>query len=260
VCLYVILDIFSRAVVGWTVAYRESAALAERLIGQTVRKQGVARDRLTLHADRGAAMTSKAVSELLADLGVARSHSRPQQSNDNPFSEAQFKTLKYHPDFPERFGSIQDARLFCRAFFAWYNTEHHHCGLGLMTPHQVHYGNTGAIRAARQAVLDKVHRRHPERFVRQLPTAPAPPEAVWVNPPHGALRTAARSSRCSAQERPSRRPGRPIPPPAREGPGKVLLEGPAPRAGRKGLERPPSAPARWRQTDDRRPATSSSQT
>jgi putative transposase len=239
-CLYVILDIFSRAVVGWTVADRESAVLAERLIGQTVRKQGVARDRLTLHADRGAAMTSKAVSELLADLGVARSHSRPQQSNDNPFSEAQFKTLKYHPDFPERFGSIQDARLFCRAFFAWYNTEHRHSGLGLMTPHQVHYGDTGAIRAARQAVLDEVHRRHPERFVRQPPTAPAPPAAVWINPPDRGL-MAACSSRCSAQERPSRRPGLPIPPPAREGTGKVVPEGPAPRSGRKGLARPECA-------------------
>jgi putative transposase len=182
-CLYVILDIFSRAVIGWTVAYRESAALAERLIRQTVRKHGVARDRLTLHADRGAAMTAKAVIELLADLGVTRSHSRPQQSNDNPFSEAQFKTLKYHRDFPERFGSIQDARAFCRAFFGWYNTAHRHSGLALMTPHQVHYGDTGAIRAARQAVLDDVHRRHPERFVRKAPEAPAPPAAVWINPP-----------------------------------------------------------------------------
>lgn len=182
-CLYVILDIYSRAVVGWTVAYRESAALAERLIRQTVRKQGIARDRLTLHADRGAAMKAKAVIELLADLGVTRSHSRPQQSNDNPFSEAQFRTLKYHHSFPDRFGSIQDARAFCRAFFTWYNTEHRHSGLALMTPHQVHYGDTVAIRAARQAVLDEGHRRHPERFVRKPPEAPAPPVAVWINPP-----------------------------------------------------------------------------
>jgi putative transposase len=182
-CLYVILDIYSRAVVGWTVAYRESAALAERLIRQTVRKHAIARDQLTLHADRGAAMKAKAVIELLADLGVTRSHSRPQQSNDNPFSEAQFKTLKYHRDFPDRFGSIQDARAFCRAFFGWYNTEHRHSGLALMTPHQVHYGDTAAIRAARQAVLDDVHRRYPERFVRKPPEAPAPPAAVWINPP-----------------------------------------------------------------------------
>jgi len=182
-CLYVILDIYSRAVVGWTVAYRESAALAERLIRQSIRKHGIARERLTLHADRGAALTSKAVIELLADLGVTRSHSRPQQSNDNPFSEAQFKTLKYHRDFPERFGSIQDARLFCRTFFSWYNTEHRHSGLALMTPHQVHYGDTAAIRAARQTVLNDIHQRHPERFVRKPPEAPAPPSAVWINPP-----------------------------------------------------------------------------
>lgn len=241
-CLYVILDIFSRAVVGWTVAYRESAALAERLIRQTVRKQGVARDRLTLHADRGAAMKAKAVVELLADLGVTRSHSRPQQSNDNPFSEAQFKTLKYHRDFPDRFGSIQDARVFCRTFFAWYNTVHRHSGLALMTPHQVHYGDTSAIRSARQAVLDDVHRRHPERFVGKPPEAPAPPAAVWINPPAAPEEGGAHpSSRCSAEQRPSRRPGLPTPPPAHEGTGKVLLEGPASGAGRKGLARPESA-------------------
>ena len=235
-CLYVILDIFSRAVVGWTVAYRESAALAERLIRQTVRKHGVARDRLTLHADRGAAMKAKAVVELLADFGVTRSHSRPQQSNDNPFSEAQFRTLKYHRDFPERFGSIQDARAFCRAFFAWYNTGHRHSGLALMTPHQVHYGDTRAIRAARQTVLDEGHRRHPDRFVRKPPEAPAPPTAVWINPPALPLDGACtiRPSRCSVEERPSRRPGLPTTPPAREETGKVLPEGPRPRGGTEG--------------------------
>ena len=211
-CLYVILDIFTRAVVGWTVAYRESAALAERLIRQTVRKHGVAGDRLTLHADRGAAMKAKAVIELLADLGVTRS-----QSNDNPFSEApQFKTLKYHRDFPERFGSIQVARAFCRAFFTWYNTKHRHSGLALMPPHQVHHGDTTAIRGARQAVLDEGHRRHPERFVRKPPEAPAAPAALWIDPPAVPLDSACTSlpSRCSVETRPSRRPGLPTPPPA----------------------------------------------
>lgn len=182
-CLYVILDLYSRAVVGWTVASRESAALAERLIRLTVRKQAIAAGQLTLHADRGAAMTAKPVSDLLADLGVTRSHSRPQQSNDNPFSEAQFKTLKYHGDFPERFGSIQDARAFCRIFFTWYNTEHRHSGLALMTPHQVHYADVRVVCAARQAVLDRAHQAHPERFVRQPPKASTPPAAVWINPP-----------------------------------------------------------------------------
>jgi putative transposase len=182
-CLYVILDIDSRTVVGWTIAYRESAALAERLIRQTLRKQGIAPGALTRHADRGPAMTARPVIALLADLGVTRSHSRPQQSNDNPYSESQFKTLKYHRAFPERFGSIHDARTFCRGLFGWYNTEHRHGGLGLMTPHQVHYGDTAAIRAARQDVLDAAHRQHSERFVRKPPAAPAPPPAVWINPP-----------------------------------------------------------------------------
>ena len=234
-CLYVILDIYSRAVVGWTVAHRESAALAERLIRLTVRKHAIARHTLTLHADRGAAMKSKAVIELLADLGVSRSHSRPQQSNDNPFSEAQFKTLKYHRDFPERFGSIQDARSFCRTFFTWYNTAHHHSGLALMTPHQVHTGQADVLRQARQRVLDAAHQRHPERFVRLPPQAPRLPEAVWINPPSRPPEESIEISCCSADPGPSCRPGLPSHGAARAGRGKVLREGPALRVGRKGL-------------------------
>src|SRR6185312_10944983 len=167
--LYVILDIFSRYVVGWMVASRESAALAEVLIRQTCAKQGIGRDQLTIHADRGSSMTSKPVAFLLADLGVTQSHSRPHVSDDNPYSEAQFKTLKYRPDFPGRFGSIEAARLFCRAFFAWYNDEHHHSGLGLHTPADVHYGTAEQTRRKRAGVLDSAYAAHPERFVRTPP-------------------------------------------------------------------------------------------
>jgi putative transposase len=181
--LYVILDIFSRYVVGWMVAPRESAALAQRLIAETCARQGIGPGQLFLHADRGTSMTSKPVALLLADLGVTRSHSRPQVSNDNPFSEAQFKTLKYRPDFPARFGSLEDARVFCQAFFAWYNGEHRHSGIGLMTPAAVHDGRASTVRDARQRVLSAAYAAHPERFVRKPPQPPVLPHAVWINPP-----------------------------------------------------------------------------
>ena len=181
--LYVILDIFSRYVVGWMVAPKESAALAERLIDDACAKQAIAPNQLTLHADRGSSMRSKPVAALLADLGVTKTHSRPHVSNDNPFSESQFKTLKYRPEFPDRFGSIEDARAFCRAFFSWYNNEHYHSGIALLTPQAVHYGQAQTILAARQQVLMAAYSLHPERFVRQLPQPLQLPEAVWINPP-----------------------------------------------------------------------------
>jgi putative transposase len=181
--LYVLLDIFSRYVVGWMVARWESATLASRLIDDTCRKQGIERGQLTLHADRGTSMTSKAVALLLADLGVTKTHSRPHVSNDNPFSEAQFKTLKYRPDFPDRFGCIQDARGFCGPFFTWYNVEHRHSGIGLLTPAVVHFGRAAEVTEVRRGVLDTAYAAHPERFVRRPPAPPAAPTAVWINPP-----------------------------------------------------------------------------
>lgn len=181
--LYVILDIFSRYVVGWMVADREGSELAKRLIGETCRKQNIAPDQLTIHADRGSSMTSKPVALLLADLGVTKTHSRPHVSDDNPFSESQFKTLKYRPEFPARFGSIQDARGFCQAFFPWYNTEHHHSGIGLLTPEVLHHGRADHVIDQRQVVLSQAFERNPERFVRMHPRPPARPTAVWINPP-----------------------------------------------------------------------------
>lgn len=181
--LYVILDIVSRYVVGWMVASREAGPLAEVLIRQTCAKQGIDRAQLTIHADRGSSMTSKPVAFLLADLGVTQSHSRPHVSNDNPFSEAQFKTLKYRPDFPGRFGSIEDARRHCQDFFGWYNDEHRHSGLGLHVPADVHYGLTEAIRDKRAGVLNAAYAAHPERFVRKPPEPPQIPEASWINRP-----------------------------------------------------------------------------
>jgi len=181
--LYVVLDIYSRRVVGWTLADCESSALAKELIGQTCEKEGIDRDQLTIHADRGPSMTSKVVARLYADLGVTKSHSRPYTSNDNPYSESAFRTLKYRPDFPARFGSIEDARAHCRAFFAWYNGEHRHSSLGLLTPDTVHFGRAEAVSAARSIVLDAAYRAHPERFVRRAPTPPALPTEAWINPP-----------------------------------------------------------------------------
>lgn len=181
--LYVILDIFSRYVVGWLLAERESAALAKRLIEETVEKQRVAEEELTLHSDRGPSMKSGTVAQLLADLGVTKSHSRPHTSNDNPFSESQFKTLKYRPEFPGRFGSPQDARAFCRRFFPWYNEEHRHSGIGLMTPSAVHYGEASAIFERRRQILLDAYLKNPQRFVNKPPSPPRLPEAVWINAP-----------------------------------------------------------------------------
>jgi len=181
--LYVMLDVFSRYVVGWMVAHGERAALAEQFIHETCARQGIGRDELTIHADRGSAMTSKSVAFLLADLGVTKTHARPHVSNDNPFSEAQFKTLKYRPAFPERFGSIQDARGHCHVFFPWYNTEHHHTGLGLLTPYDVHHGLAEQRVAARAVVLTTAYAAHPERFPAGRPEPPARPTEVWINPP-----------------------------------------------------------------------------
>lgn len=181
--LYVVLDVFSRFVVGWMVAHRESATLAERLITTCCERQGILPDQLTIHADRGSAMTSKSVALLLADLGVTKTHSRPHVSNDNPYSEAQFKTLKYRPDFPARFGALQDARSHCEGFFRWYNNHHRHSGIGLLTPFDVHHYLAEERRAQRAAVLRAAYRATPERFVRQLPVPPALPTAAWINPP-----------------------------------------------------------------------------
>jgi putative transposase len=181
--LYVILDVFSRYIVGWTVAHRESAVLAEQLISATLAKQGILPGELTIHADRGSSMTSKPVALLLTDLGVLKTHSRPHVSNDNPYSESQFRTLKYRPGFPARFGSIQDGRAFCRDFFPWYNAEHRHSSLGVCTPESVHYGRAHTIRDARATVLTAAYAVHPERFVRHHPQPPPLPIAAWINPP-----------------------------------------------------------------------------
>ena len=181
--LYVILDIFSRYVVGWMLAHRESAALAQRLIAESCRKQDIEPDQLTVHADRGSSMRSKSVAFLLADLGVTKTHSRPYVSNDNPYSESQFKTLKYCPQFPSRFGSIQDSRLFCCGFFDYYNFYHKHSGIGLMTPADVHYGRAEQLTTARRQVLLEAHQAHPERFVRGTPQPPVLPLQAWINPP-----------------------------------------------------------------------------
>jgi putative transposase len=181
--LYVILDIYSRYVVGWMVTTRESAALADVLIRQTCTKQHIGAGQLTIHADRGSSMTSKPVTFLLADLGITQSHSRPHVSDDNPFSEAQFKTMKYRPDFPGRFASIEAARQHCQVFFPWYNDQHRHSGLGLHTPADVHYGTAAHIRAQRDSVLTAAYHAHPERFVRQPPQPPALPTSSWINPP-----------------------------------------------------------------------------
>ena len=181
--LYVIIDVYSRYVVGWVVADSESKALAERFIRETCERQGILPGTLTLHADRGSSMKSKPVAFMLADLGVTKTHSRPQVSNDNPFSEAHFKTLKYRPDFPERFGCIEDSRSHCKDFFDWYNLEHHHSGLGLMTPSDVHHGLAAARHAARAKVLEAAHLAHPERFVHGVPVPPPLPTAAWINKP-----------------------------------------------------------------------------
>lgn len=181
--LYVVLDVFSRYVVGWMIATEESATLAKKLLTETYDREGIDPSQLTLHADRGSAMTSKSFALLLADLGVTKTHSRPHVSNDNPFSESAFKTLKYRPGFPGRFGSEQDARAHCRRFFDWYNHEHRHGGLGLCTPNEVHHGIAVETRDRRATVLDAAFLAHPERFSRGRPTPPSLPTEVWINKP-----------------------------------------------------------------------------
>ncbi|MDP2066762.1 MAG: integrase core domain-containing protein, partial [Burkholderiaceae bacterium] len=181
--LYVILDIFSRLVVGWLIALRESAELAEQLIADTVARHTVLPGVLTLHADRGASMRSKPVAALLVDLDITKSHSRPHVSDDNPYSESQFKTMKYRPDFPPRFGSIEDARAHCQTFFPWYNTVHRHSGIGYMTPHSVHHGHADAMLVTRQATLDAAFLVHPNRFKNKNPQPHPLPTAAWINPP-----------------------------------------------------------------------------
>lgn len=181
--LYVIIDIFSRYVVGWMVAPRESASLAKQLIDATCEKQDIGEGQLIIHSDRGAAMTSKAVAQLMADLAVIKSHSRPYVSDDNPFSESQFKTLKYRPEFPSNFGCIEDALAFCRQFFPWYNDEHHHSGISHLTPSDLHYGRADAILDLRHLVMLKAYTANPERFVNGPPARTPTPSVVWINPP-----------------------------------------------------------------------------
>ncbi|MBA3715379.1 MAG: transposase family protein [Pyrinomonadaceae bacterium] len=181
--LYVIIDIYSRYVVGWMLAAHESAALAQELIERTCQKQEITAGQLTIHADRGSSMKSGLVAQLLAELGVTKTHSRPYVSNDNPFSESQFKTMKYRPEFPTRFGSFDEAHSFCRRFFCWYNSEHRHSGIGLHTPANVHYGRAAEIDGVRRRTLRKAYAEHPERFVRHVPVPPIVPAAVWINPP-----------------------------------------------------------------------------
>jgi putative transposase len=181
--LYVILDVFSRYVVGWMVAPREGAELARKLIEDTSEKQIILPDQLTIHADRGSSMRSKPVAFLLADLSITKTHSRPYTSNDNPYSESQFRTLKYRPEFPDRFGSLPDARAFCHTFFAWYNEDHRHSGIGMMTPAMVHHGLAPEVRENRQLILDAAYAAHPDRFVRRPPTPLPLPKEVWINKP-----------------------------------------------------------------------------
>jgi len=181
--LYVIIDVFSRFIVGWMLSEQESGELAEEFIAETCAKEGIGVNELTLHADRGSSMKSKCVAQLLADLGVQKSHSRPHVSNDNPFSEAQFKTLKYRPSYPDRFGCIEDARVWVREFINWYNQEHHHVGLSLLTPAMVHHGVGGKVLADRAQTMDKFYEIHPDRFVKGAPKMGKLPEAVWINPP-----------------------------------------------------------------------------
>ncbi|MCP3869480.1 MAG: IS3 family transposase [Gammaproteobacteria bacterium] len=181
--LYVIMDIYSRCVVGWMVASRESASLAERLIMETCEKQGITKEQLTIHADRGTSMRSKLVAQLMADLGITKTHSRPHTSNDNPYSEAQFKTLKYHYTFPKSFGCIEDAQVYLRGFFEWYNHVHKHSGIGYLTPQSLHSGQAQTIREERCSVLAQAYKKHPERFVKGRPQPPRIPTAAWINKP-----------------------------------------------------------------------------
>jgi putative transposase len=204
--LYVILDVFSRYVVGWMVAHRESAELARQLMEDTCCKQQIQPGQLTIHADRGSSMTSKPVAFLLADLGVTKTHSRPYVSDDNPYSESQFRTFKYRPDFPDRFGSIQDSRGHSQVFFPWYNNEHRHSGIGMLTPAMVHYGRAPQVLQNRQLVLDAAYLAHPERFVRASPKPFALPKEVWINKPIESHES--KSSATPKQDQPESRPHR----------------------------------------------------
>jgi len=183
--LYVIMDIFSRYVVGWMVAHRELSALAKILIEETCQKQNIPKKQLTIHADRGSSMTSKPVAFLMADLGITKTHNRPYVSNDNPYSESQFKTMKYNSMFPGTFGSIEDARTFCKPFFNWYNNDHHHTGIALLTPEQVHYGKSDDILINRKAVLAEAYQKHSNRFKGKIPKPDSLPLAAWINKPKG---------------------------------------------------------------------------
>jgi putative transposase len=195
--LYVIIDIFSRYVVGWMVATKETGILAKALIAETCKRQAIREEQLIIHSDRGPSMTSKTVALLLADLGVVKSLNRPYVSNDNPYSESQFKTLKYRPLFPKRFGSIQDARSVCRSLFAWYNKEHYHTGIALMTPYMVHHGLADTCNAKRQTVLLSAYETHPERFVKGQPKTIPLPEAAWINKPVSEEEVSPTKSTCS---------------------------------------------------------------
>jgi putative transposase len=221
--LYLVLDIFSRKVVGWQVAAHETAELAEQLLADACTHAGIQPTQLTIHADRGAAMTSHTVAELLLDLGVTRSHSRPAVSNDNPYSEAQFKTMKYGPTYPDRFASLADADTWVAGFVRWYNTDHHHSGIGFLTPEQHHRGEGAAITAARQTALDAAYAAHPERFVRGRPLAPVIPTCAWINPPTARIvsSVAAASVPNRAGCQGSQPPQRPLDTP----PGSGMLEG-----------------------------------
>jgi putative transposase len=181
--LYVILDVFSRYVVGWMIAPREAAALATKLIEETCEKHNILPDQLTIHADRGSSMRSKPVAFLLADLSITKTHSRPYTSNDNPYSESHFRTMKYRPEFPDRFGCLEDSHAFCQRFFPWYNDDHRHSGIGMLTPATVHFGQAPAMREKRQAVLAAAYLAHPDRFVRRPPTPLPLPKEVWINKP-----------------------------------------------------------------------------
>jgi len=198
--LYTIIDLFSRYVTGWMLANRESGSLAEKLIAETCQKQGIEEDQLVLHSDRGSAMRSKTVGDLLRDLGVAKSHSRPRTPTDNPYSESQFKTMKYHAAYPEQFEGLAHARRWARAFFPWYNEEHRHSALSLMTPAMIHYGEAERVERQRQQVLEEAYRRHPERFVGGKPKPLPLPEEVWINQPDGGHNEGESSDRPAASK------------------------------------------------------------
>ncbi len=221
--LYVVLDIFSRKVVGWLVAEHEAAELAEQFLADACLREGIAPKQLTVHADRGPAMIAQTVAETLSEFEVACSHSRPSVSNDNPFSEAQFKTMKYGPRYPDRFASLDDAERWVASFVTWYNTEHHHSGIGFLTPEQHHRGEGSAITAQRQVALDAAYAAHPERFVRGRPMAPRIPTAAWINPPTATIGSSAAPA--SSPNPPGGQGSQPPPRPLDAQAGSVILPG-----------------------------------